>query len=121
MWAQVGDRVRKLRMDRNLSRTQFGAMVGLSEAVVNGIERGLNQISGTAIAKICSATCVSADYILFGAVDSKDAAVALSGLSHEQIKISLDIIQRLAQLIHTENGNDALIQEVFLQQHSRAV
>jgi transcriptional regulator with XRE-family HTH domain len=117
MWTQVGERVGKLRRERNLSRAQFGKIAGLSEQHVGKIERGVHGISGTAIAKICNATGVSSDFILFGITDPTSTAAELSGLSQEQIEIGLDMLKRLAKLIHTDNGNHALLQEVLLQQH----
>ena len=116
MWTQVGERIGKLRRDSNLSRAQFGRMIGLSEQYIGKIERGITGVSGATIAKICDTTGVSADYILFGVVSPAAAAAALSGLSHEQITIGLDLLKRLALLICTENGNNALIQEICLQQ-----
>ena len=121
MWVQVGERVGKLRRERNLSRAQFGRMIGLSEQYIGKIERDAHNISGEVIAKICNTTGVSADYILFGIPDPVETAAALSGLSHEQIGIGLEILSNLARLINVENGNNALIQEVFRQQHAGAV
>jgi len=121
MWIQVGERIGKLRRNRNLSRAQFGKIIGYSEQYVGKIERGVHGISGNAIARICSETGASADYLLFGIVDPSDTVSALCGLSHEQIDIALDILKRLANLINTEDGNNALIREILLQQHSSFV
>jgi len=115
MCEQVGQRIRQLRKEYNLSRAQFGNMIGVSGQYIGQIERDSHAISGTTIAKICSATGVSSDYILFGAASPVSTAAALDGLSEEQIRIAFDMLGRLAQLVNTTNGNNALIQEVLQQ------
>ena len=118
MWIQVGERIGKIRRDLNLSRAQFSRMIGRSEQYIGKIERGAGDISGDAIAKICNLTGASSDYILFGVSSTASIAEELSGLSYEQIGICLDILRRIAQMISSDNGNDALIQEIFRQQHT---
>jgi transcriptional regulator with XRE-family HTH domain len=120
LWENVGKRIKKLREERNLSKSQFGKMVGVTGQYIGMIEKGTHSISVKLIVKICDATGVSADYILFGVTDSEQevtTAASLYGLSNEQIQIALDIIKRVAQFINTENGNEALIREVAAQQH----
>ena len=118
MWTKVGERVGKIRTERNLTRAQFGRMIGLSEQYVGRIERGAQRISGAAIVNICNTTGVSSDYILFGVTDPAVTAAALNGLSREQIGIGFDLLMRLAHLINTKGGNNALTHEVFLQQQA---
>lgn len=118
---QVGERVGIIRKDHKLSRAQFGKMIGVSEQYVGMLERGVYKISIDLITKICHMTGVSADYILFGVASHlNDSAETLIGLSSEQIEIGLDILKRLAVLINTADGNEALIQEVTRQLHSSA-
>jgi len=121
LWENVGERVSKLRKERNLSKSQFGKMIGISGQYVGRIEKGTNSISVELIVKICNATSVSADYIIFGIIGSDQeitAAASLHGLSNEQIQIALDIIKKVADFINTDGGNRALIQEVVAQQHN---
>lgn len=119
LWKNVGERVEKLRKERNLSKSQFGKMIGVSGQYVGMIEKGTNSISVKSIVKICDMTGVSADYILFGTITpNQDITVAASlhNLSNEQIQIALDIIKKIARFINTNGGNEALIQEVLAQQ-----
>jgi len=123
LWEKVGERIGKLRKERNLSKSQFGKMIGISGQYVGKIEKGINSISVDLIAKICDATSVSADYIIFGIIDTTpdiDEIASLHSLSNEQIQIALDIIKKVAQFINTSGGNDVLIQEVFAQQRIMA-
>lgn len=117
--AQIGERIERIRKELGLSKTQFGKMIGISGQYIGMVERGRYGLSVESIIKIYKATGCSADYILFGTIDSvqdPDTAASLYGLSSEQIQIALDIIKRVAQFINTENGNEALIQEVLSQQ-----
>lgn len=117
MWAEVGLRVEKLRTDRNLSKAQFGELIGVSGQYVGMIEKGAG-ISAPSIVSICRALGVSADYILFGNIDPATVTVSLKGLSQEQMGLALDILKRVAQMVNTEDGNEALIQEALRQQNA---
>ena len=119
MWTQVGERVERMRKDRRLSRMQFGEMIGVSGRYIGMVERGTNRLSVDSVVKICHSMNVTADYLLFGVVHpahDKATSAALYGISHEQIQIALDIVKRVAQLVNTEDGNEALIQEIVKQQ-----
>jgi transcriptional regulator with XRE-family HTH domain len=119
MRKQVGDRVKKLRTDRNLSKAQFGEIIGVSGQYVGMIEKG-SGLSAEVIVNICREIGVSADYILFGNTDPAAVTFQLKGLTHEQIDLALDILKRVAQMVKTEDGNEALIQEVLRQQNASA-
>lgn len=121
IWAQAGGRVGQVRKDLKLTRTQFGKLIGVSGQYVGRVERGICGLSVDSIVQLCHAADVSADYILFGAVDpagDPSAVAALCGLSREQVIIALDIIKKVAKFVNTEGGNEVLIQEVAKQQLS---
>jgi transcriptional regulator with XRE-family HTH domain len=116
MWErQVGERIGQLRRERNLTRAEFGELIGLPERYVGKIERG-NSITVDAVIKICGKTGVSADHLIFGSHDPMAAVAALNGLTHEQARVILDIAMNVIKFLSTETGNNALIQEV-LRQH----
>jgi len=115
MWErQVGERISQLRKERNLTRAEFGELIGLSARYVGKIERG-DTITVASIVKICNKTGVSADYIIFGSHDPMATAAALSGLTREQAQATLDIAMNVIKFLSTETGNNALIQEVLRQ------
>ena len=116
MWAQVGARVENIRTNRNLSKAQFGKMIGVSGQYVGKIEKGTS-ISAESIVNICNTMGVSADYILFGNINQAES-ISLKGMTAEQMGIALDIIKRVAEMVHTKDGNEALIQEVLRQQNA---
>jgi transcriptional regulator with XRE-family HTH domain len=118
MWErQVGERVSRIRKDRNLTRSEFGKLISLPEWHVGKIERG-STISVSSIAKICKKTGVSADYIIFGNRDPMAAVAELNGLTHEQAQITLDIAMNVIKFLSTETGNNVLLQEVLRRQHA---
>jgi transcriptional regulator with XRE-family HTH domain len=121
MWKQVGSRITKVRTERNLSKERFGEMLGVSGQHIGRIERGKQKLSAEMVVQICGIAGVSADYILFGVDEPAYAPETLSALSEmtpEQFQIAIDIIKKVAMLINTKNGNEALIQEVLRQQRS---
>ena len=113
LWENVGKRVSELRKERDLSQVEFGKMLGISGQYVGKIERGVTNISAELIVKVCNATGISSDYLLFGIIEPEHIAEALSGLSKEQIQIALEIIKKVAQFINTEDSNELFIREIF--------
>lgn len=115
---QFGERISQLRRERNLTRAEFGALVGLSEQYVGRIERGQHTISGAAINQICDKIGISADYIVRGKVDLVYTIADFNALSIEQAKITLDIAMNVVTFLCTHNGNSALLQEALRQHHA---
>lgn len=119
MWRkQVGERIRQIRRDHDMTRVEFGTLVSLSARYLGEIERG-NTITVPSIVKICEKTGVSADYIIFGSHDPMAVAATLNGLTHEQAQVTLDIAMNVIKFLSTETGNNALIQEV-MRRHNHA-
>jgi len=123
IWMQVGERIEKLRQERKLTKAQFGRLIGLSVHDVEMVAKGRKVLSGDVIARICDRFGISADYIMFGTIDPySDPATtaAVSGLSHEQLQIALDIIKKVAEFVNTNGGNEALIQEIASRHGARS-
>ena len=112
-WENVGKRVAELRRERNLSQAEFGKKLGISGQSVSKMERGQTNISAQLIVNICDATGVSSDYLLFGIIEPAHVIEALNGLSKQQIKITLEIIKNVANMIRTNGGNETIIQHIF--------
>jgi transcriptional regulator with XRE-family HTH domain len=117
---QVGERVSQLRKERNLTRAEFGDLIGKSEQYVGRIERGTHNITGDVVDKICDVTGISADFIIRGMVDPLAAVALLSGLSHDQIQVTLEIAAGIIKFLSTADGNNALMQEALRRSHQRA-
>ena len=117
LWIEVGKRIADLRHDKSLTQMQFGNMLGISRQNVSRIERG-EKSPGDYIPIICEKTGVSADYIYFGISPLADIAF-LNEFSQTELKIGLDILKRLAELLGTVNGNDLLMKEIMRSQTTK--
>ena len=109
----AGERIGQLRRERKMTRAEFAGLIGISKQHLGRIERGARTIPVALVAKICDALSVSADHIIFGSADPMAAASALNGLSREQAQVTLDIAMNVIAFLSTENGNNALLQEVY--------
>jgi transcriptional regulator with XRE-family HTH domain len=114
MWKrQVGERIHQLRRGRNLTRAEFGALIGKSEQYIGRLERGTLVISSDIVVRICEETGVSADYVLRGTIDPLATVASLHGLSQEQIHVTLEIAEGIIRFLRTAGGNNALLQEAM--------
>lgn len=50
----IGDRIKKLRKEKNLTMLEFGKSIGMSKASISGIEAGKNGPSEQTVRLICS-------------------------------------------------------------------
>lgn len=120
MWEhQVGERVSQLRRERRLTRAEFGDLIGKSAQYVGRIERGTRVITGDVVNRICEKTGVTADYIIRGTADPLAIVELLSGLSHSQIQVTLEIAADVIKFLNTAGGNNALMQEVLRRSQKR--
>jgi len=62
----IGERIEKLRHEHNLSRRQFGKIIGISEQYLRLVEKGTRGLSVDSIVRICNRMNASADYLLLG-------------------------------------------------------
>ena len=115
-WEIVGDRIKSLRLKHNLSRVQFGKMIGISGQYLSLVEKGTRGLSVGSIVKICKTTGVSADYILFGVDTLQDQTIdVIKELSNEQLDIVLDIVKQVVRFVNSKDGNEVLIREMLRQ------
>ena len=69
---QIGERIRKERENKfDESRLRFAERCGITENHLGKLERGELLISIKALSKICTATGINADYLLFGNSSNK--------------------------------------------------
>jgi transcriptional regulator with XRE-family HTH domain len=62
----VGERLRDLRSDRNLSQRSLGDLIGVTFQQVQKYEKGTNRITVARLAEICKALGVGYEYFLSG-------------------------------------------------------
>ena len=86
---KLGERIRRLRQEKNISQRQFAKLVGTSPGLISFIERNRNkpnyQIVGR-MAKILGTTC---DYLIYGGEASEESTE--------------ELIDRLKQELGTDN------------------
>ena len=63
---EVGERIRKIRENLNMTREKFSEKVDISDVFLGQIERGERSLSIKTLYKIVEFSDSSADYILFG-------------------------------------------------------
>lgn len=66
-------RIRKAREEQGYTREKFAEKLDVSVSYLAELERGRTGISVKMLIKVCNLLGLSADYVLFGTVRSKDA------------------------------------------------
>jgi len=114
IWSEVGERIRKIRQDKNLSQEQFGTLIGISRRNVSNIERG-QKFSIEMLETICEKMNVTFEYVLYGheITDISESINFLDDFSLSQIQLSIDIIKKFSDLIMSPNWNRLLISELM--------
>ncbi|MEZ5926176.1 MAG: helix-turn-helix transcriptional regulator [Hyphomicrobiaceae bacterium] len=77
----VGERLRDLRIERDISQRDLGQRIGVTFQQVQKYERGMNRITVARLAEICKSLNVGFDYFLTGADQNAGAGLAESGAS----------------------------------------
>lgn len=65
-YEMMGKRIQRSRRDKGMTQQELAEAVGVSMSYIGHIERGFKNGSLDAIAGICQALDVSADYLMFG-------------------------------------------------------
>ena len=89
-----GDKLRALRMKKNLTQNDLAARLGIVGASVSSYEKNKQYPSVEALIQLCQTFDVSADYLL-GLSDDKNFNT--STLTEEQLQIVLRLINEFEQ------------------------
>lgn len=81
---EIGIRIQKKRIERNITGADLGAYIGVSANQVSRIETGKVKCKLEHIFILCQVFECSADYLLFGTEDNNQ-------LSNEQMKCIMNI------------------------------
>ena len=98
--AQLGERLRALRLERGLSIAQVAQRTGLTKGFISQLERNLTSVSLSALARICSALGVRFGDVLdeppMGAVIHRESAIRWTEVgNHDDLVLSPPEEQRL--------------------------
>lgn len=94
---KVGERIRKIREELNMSREKFSEMIDISDVFLGQLERGERSLSVKTLIKIVNYTGFSSDFILFGVEDSNDI---ISKINRILRKCPDNVLNYIYNLIH---------------------
>lgn len=94
----VGERIRKLREQFNMSREKFSEIIDISEVFLGQIERGERSLSLKTLSKIVAYTGSSSDYILFGKLENTDTINKINNILNN---CSSETVEYIYDLIHS--------------------
>ncbi len=89
MIIELGDRLRKLRMENHLRQDQVARLVGVERSSVSLWEGNLRQPSYTTLVRLANLYGVTTDYLL-GRVD--DRLLDLSGLTSIEVALVAQLV-----------------------------
>ncbi|HHS51150.1 MAG TPA: XRE family transcriptional regulator [candidate division Zixibacteria bacterium] len=118
---QLGDRIRRLRLQKNISQRQFAKLVGASPGLISFIERNRNKPNYLIIGRIAKVLGTTSDYLIYGSEASGESTEELikrlkrelgtDSADKEGLKLSAkereliekhNILARLARLTRTD-------------------
>ncbi|MCK5833574.1 helix-turn-helix transcriptional regulator [bacterium] len=73
----IGDRIRRLRLQKNISQRQFAKLVGSSPGLISFIERNQNKPNYLIIGRIAKILGTSCDYLIYGGEASGESTEEL--------------------------------------------
>lgn len=93
----VGERIRSIRQNFNMSRDKFSEMIDVSEVFLGQVERGERALSLKTLKRIVAYTGYSSDYILYGDVKNNDK---IKRVDRILMKCSEETIDYVYDFIH---------------------
>ena len=95
---EIGERIRDIRKEVNMSREKFSEMIDISDVFLGQIERGERSLSIKTLKRIVSYTGVSCDYILFGNPENNDTISKINRILNKSSETTLKYVY---ELIHS--------------------
>ena len=112
MQKKIGQRIRIIRTELNLSKDALGKMLGISGQFLGVIENGKSNLTYDRLKKFCEVSGYTADYILFGRDVKKivETREELQKFSNEQIIEACELLSKIA--IFVKNDKEDLDEEL---------
>ena len=100
----VGERIRSIRQNFNMSRDKFSEMIDVSEVFLGQVERGERALSLKTLKRIVAYTGYSSDYILFGIDDNAISRTKkiLAQYSETEIIEAMKLLNNIAIFIKNQ-------------------
>ncbi len=101
---QMGDRIRRIRNEMKMTKGSLAREMGITGQFLGVVESGRSDLSYDKLKKLCDISGYPSDYILFGRDTNLivRAKRRLRSYSEEQIKVSCEVINKIAVLIKNE-------------------
>ena len=112
-YSVIGQRLRKLRIDQNLTQEELAERLEVSIAFLSRIERGTSQINLRRLVQLCEILGVSEGFILNGSSDTStnylndEFSTLLSSTTPENQKL----IYKIAKVISTDEEEEEIVKE----------
>lgn len=95
-YQDLGQRIRKLRREHDLTQEELAELVGISPSFMGHVERGSRVASLETLVALCNVLKVSPGYLLEGSLQDDIEAYMPKGMSSED-RSKLSVFFRLAQ------------------------
>lgn len=101
MKEDIGNRIKTIRENMNMTKESFAKQLGISGQYLGLIEHGKNYLSIEKLKVLCDLTNLSADYILFGKNTNiiNETKEILSEFTENEIEVGCNMLKQLATLI----------------------
>lgn len=90
---EFGERLKHLRLSKNLKQSELAELLGLTKSVISAYEIGLRMPSYDVLIKISRIFNVSTDYLL--GVETKESELDLSGLTNSEKIAIINLISAM--------------------------
>lgn len=90
-------RIAKIRTDANLSQTEFGKRIGVSQPTVSAMESSPKATSTQSVKTICATFHISEEYLLYGEGEAYSKTSELMILYYRMTEYEQNIIMHLAR------------------------
>lgn len=100
-----GKRIKKIREELRMNKTEFGQKIGVSGQFIGLVEEGRGNLTYKSLKRLISLTGHSADYILYGLDDNiiNNTKKLLKRYKEEQIIKAINVLKEIANFIDEEN------------------
>jgi transcriptional regulator with XRE-family HTH domain len=95
---EVGERIRNIRKELNMSRESFSEAIDISDVFLGQIERGERSLSLKTLCRIVKFTGTTTDYILFGTPEENHTVNKINRILN---KSSDEFIDYIYQILNT--------------------
>lgn len=105
---EIGNRIKKIRINKGMSREQLAKRAGVSSKFVYEIERGMKGMSAETLSKIAKALGESCDFLVYGEEKEEDnrekVLKIIEQFDDKQVTALLHLLQAVDD-IYARNSN----------------